>query len=206
MVGKIIDVLKDNIVIPKILLINYKKLNISSQELVLIIYFIGNDDFDLEKLCYDLDIKGYEVLNLIDSLSKKNILKLKKRTNNNICEEYVCLDELYNKLSLLLINDKQEEKITIYDEFEKEFGRTLSPMEYEIIGAYMDSGFTEELVIAALKEAVYNGVTNLRYIDKILYDWKKKGITKIEETKEKSKQNKTVQKEVFDYDWLNEND
>mgnify|MGYP002520477974 CR=1 FL=1 len=27
----------------------------------------------------------------------------------------------------------------------------------------------------ALKEAIYNGVTSLKYIERILYDWRKKG-------------------------------
>lgn len=206
MISKVIEVLKDNIVIPKILLTSYKKLNITTNELILLIYFIGNDEFDLEKICNELDIKGHEALKLIDSLSKKDILKLQKRTNNNICEEYVCLDEFYNKLALSLINEKEEVTTSIYDDFEKEFGRTLSPMEYEIIGAYIDSGFSEELILAALKEAVYNGVTNLRYIDKILYDWQKKGIKNSKDIKEKNKPNKKQQKEVFDYDWLNDND
>ncbi len=41
-------------------------------------------------------------------------------------------------------------------------------MEYEIIGAWVEKGFKEQLILEALKEAVYNGVTSLRYIDKIL--------------------------------------
>ncbi len=206
MTGKIIELLKNNVVIPKLLLTNYKKLKITSSELILLIYFIDNNDFDLEKLCIELDIKSSEALKLIDSLSKKDIIKLKKTMNNNICEEYVCLDELYNKLALILMSVKENKETTIYDEFEKEFGRTLSPMEYEIIGAYIDSGFSEELIKAALKEAVYNGVTNLRYIDKILYEWNKKGIKNTSDLKKKNKSAENQKKEVFDYDWLNEND
>ena len=206
MTGKIIELLKNNIVIPKELLINYKKLNITNSELILLIYFLDNNDFDLERICLELNLKSSDALKLIDSLSKKDIIKLKKMINNNICGEYVCLDELYNKLAVLLMNEKKEVSTTIYDEFEKEFGRTLSPMEYEIIGAYIDSGFSEELISAALKEAVYNGVTNLRYIDKILYDWNKKGIKSKEDIREKNKPNDKLKKEVFDYDWLNEND
>ena len=53
MTGKIIELLKNNIVIPKLLLTNYKKLNITNNELILLIYFIDNNDFDLEKLCLE---------------------------------------------------------------------------------------------------------------------------------------------------------
>ncbi len=206
MVNKVIETLKDGIIVPKLLLGSYKKLNITAEELILVIYFLGNNDFDIERICKELSLKPNKVLTLIDNLTKKDILKLKKVTNNNICEEYVCLDELYNKLALILINEKEEVTTSIYDDFEKEFGRTLSPMEYEIIGAYIDEGFREDLILAALKEAVYNGVTNLRYIDKILYEWQKKGIKEPDDLKIKNKKEKKQAKEVFDYDWLNESD
>ena len=206
MVNKVIETLKDGIIVPKLLLGSYKKLNITAEELILVIYFLGNNDFDIERICKELSLKPNKVLTLIDNLTKKDILKLKKVTNNNICEEYVCLDELYNKLALILINEKEEVTTSIYDDFEKEFGRTLSPMEYEIIGAYIDEGFREDLILAALKEAVYNGVTNLRYIDKILYEWQKKGIKEPEDLKIKNKKEKKQAKEVFDYDWLNDSD
>ncbi len=206
MVNKVIETLKDGIIVPKLLLGSYKKLNITAEELILVIYFLGNNDFDIERICKELSLKPNKVLTLIDNLTKKDILKLKKITNNNICEEYVCLDELYNKLALILINEKEEVTTSIYDDFEKEFGRTLSPMEYEIIGAYIDEGFREDLILAALKEAVYNGVTNLRYIDKILYEWQKKGIKEPDDLKIKNKKEKKQAKEVFDYDWLNEGD
>ena len=94
----------------------------------------------------------------------------------------------------------------IYSEFEQEFGRTLSPIEYELIGSWRDIN-SDEIITLALKEAVYNGVNNLRYIDKILHEWNKKGL-KTKEAIMKDKMtfaNKKVEKkELFDYDWLNE--
>ena len=59
----------------------------------------------------------------------------------------------------------------------------------------------------ALKEAVFNGVSNLRYIDKILYEWKKKGLNSkedVENNRLQFQQKKVEKKELFDYDWLNE--
>ena len=101
----------------------------------------------------------------------------------------------------------EENKSNIYSTFETEFGRTLSPMEYEIITGWIDSGYTEELIILALKEATYNGVSNLRYIDKIIYEWGKKGIKTKEDVEKNRKQFKnTEKKEIFDYNWLDEED
>lgn len=206
MTDKIINIIKSGtITIPKLLLQSYKELNLTEQELILIIYFIGNNEFDPERISKDLGLSIGETLKIIDDLTKKDILKISTRSAK-VYEEYIDLDELYNKLALTIMTDKETPKRTnIYDKFENEFGRTLSPMEYEIIGAWIESGFSEELIEEALKEAVYNGVSNLRYIDKILYEWQKKGV--------KTKQDIKVQKEapkpkgeVFDYDWLNEKD
>lgn len=206
MTDKIINIIKSGtITIPKLLLQSYKELKLTEQELILIIYFIGNNEFDPERISKDLGLSIGETLKIIDDLTKKDILKISTRSAK-VYEEYIDLDELYNKLALTIMTDKETPKKTnIYDKFENEFGRTLSPMEYEIIGAWIESGFSEELIEEALKEAVYNGVSNLRYIDKILYEWQKKGV--------KTKQDIKVQKEapkpkgeVFDYDWLNEKD
>lgn len=208
MTNKIINILKDgNIVVPKLLLTNYQNLKITEKELIVLIYLINNNEFDPEKIAVNLNMKQVEVLTLISSLSTKDIIKIKNITNNNIREEYVCLDELYNKLVLLLMEEKEEKKeTTIYDKFEKEFARTLSPMEYEIIGAWIESDYTEELIELALKEAIYNGVSNLRYIDKILSEWHKKGIKTKEDIEKELKKfsKKETKKEVYDYDWLNE--
>lgn len=206
MTEKIINIIKSGtITIPKLLLTNYKTLKLTEQEVILIIYLIGNNEFDPERISKDLEVSPTEILKLIDNLSNKDILKISSR-QGKVYEEYIDLDELYNKLALNVMKDKEEVKKTnIYDKFEKEFGRTLSPMEYEIIGAWLESDFTEELIGEALKEATYNGVSNLRYIDKILYEWHKKGIKNKEDINVKKAPPK-AKGEVFDYDWLNEND
>ena len=109
-----------------------------------------------------------------------------------------------------MINEEKKESSTnLFDVFEKEFGRTLSPIEYELINGWLDNEFSEELVKAALKEAVYNGVSNLRYIDKILYEWKKKGIKTpedVEKNKVQFQNRKEENSEVFSYDWLNDHE
>lgn len=209
MTGKILELLKNgHIMVPMALLQNYKKLKLTDKELIILIYLLGSNEFDPEKISKDLNIKLPDTLKLIDSLTSKDILKISVKSGK-VCEEYIDLDEMYKKLVLTMMNDKKETpKTTIYDKFEKEFGRTLSPMEYEIIGAWLDNNYEEQTIELALKEAIYNGVTNLRYIDKILSEWKKKGIKTENDIKtEREKRNKQKpKKEVFEYDWLNDND
>ena len=69
----------------------------------------------------------------------------------------------------------EEIKEDVFKVFERELGRTMSSMELELINGWLVSGTTEEIILGALREAVYNGVNSFRYIDKIIYEWERKG-------------------------------
>lgn len=213
MLEKLVDILKEkDMNIPRTLFFNYKKLNINEQELILIIYLINSSCcFNLKKMCLDLDLNNKVLLQMINALTEKDLLEIKVEKDNRICSEIICLDKLYQKLGFILVNkeEKKESSTNLFTIFEKEFGRTISPMEYEIINAWKEVGFTDELIISALKEATYNGVSNLRYIDKILHEWKKKGINSskdVELDKQNFNRKKAKNVEIFDYDWLNDNE
>ena len=208
MLGKVIDLLKkEPFYIPNILLKNYRNLNITDSEIIIIIYLINVSNlFNPKQIADDLNFKLEEVMAIIDSLIEKNIIKI-ELINKKVREEIINLDELYDKLAFIIVNDKIKNTNNIFDIFEKEFGRTLSPMDYEIITEWQKD-FNDELIILALKEAVFNNVTNLRYIDKIIRDWHKKGIRTEEDViKDRKKyESKKSNKKLFDYDWLNERD
>ena len=215
MVEKVINLLKNkDIIIPSVLFSNYKKLNLTEKELIILIYFLNIEDltFNPKKISEDLNFELPEILQIIDNLTTNGIISIELKKVNQIREEFINLDLLYNKLSFLIVNDEQIDpqiNTNIFDIFEKEFGRTLSPMEYEIITGWLDASFEESLIIKALKEATYNGVSNLRYIDKILYEWKKKGFKTekdVDNDKIKYQNKKIEKKELFDYDWLNDNE
>ncbi len=214
MMEKVINLLKENTMqIPKLLLLNYKKFGCNEKDLIVLIYIYNEKDisFNPKRISDALNITLPEVLEAIDHLSSSGLLMIQLKKIGSIREEQITLDGLYEKMAYLVLNEDEKEykTKTIYDLFEQEFGRTLSPMEYEIIGGWRDAGFEQDVIVLALKEATYNGVSNLRYIDKILYEWKKKGIhTKEDLEKDRaSYQTKKIEKkELFDYDWLNDND
>ncbi len=200
MLDKIVLLLKDNIVIPKNLLLSYKDLKLTELELIIVIYLINSSVFDPKTISEQLKLKYKDVLDAIDDMINKGLIELK----SNDKEEFIDLDGIYKKIAFNVINAKEDKNNTnIFDTFEKEFGRTLSPMEFEMINAWIDSGNSEELVILALKEAVYNGVTNLRYIDKIIHEWQKKGIKTKEDISKDRRNYKKNQVQIEDYDWLN---
>ena len=68
----------------------------------------------------------------------------------------------------------------IYDFIEKNFGRTLSPIEYEEISTWEDT----ELTRYAIKQSVLNGKYNIRYISVILNNYKKNSITTVQQAQE----------------------
>lgn len=213
MLEKVIKILKDSTIqVPRILFTSYKEISLTDQELILVTYLLNTDAvLNPKQISTDLKLELPQLFELISSLESKDILKIETYQNKNIREEALNFDGLYNKLAFYIVNEKKEveESNNLFDLFEKEFGRTLSPMEYEIINGWKEVNFKEELILAALKEAIYNGVTNLRYIDKILYEWKKKGIqTKedVERNKLEFKQAKETKTELYDYDWLNDDE
>ncbi len=207
-------------VMPLYLFQRRDKLNLSMEEFIFLIYLVNRGDkalFDLSKIKEDLQYETKEIMNLISLLTEKKLLSVNVHKNERgIMEEAIDLSLFYDKIGLLLVEDintTKEENTSIYEQFEKEFGRTLSPMEYEIIKAWMDANIKEEFILRALKEATYNGVSNLRYIDKILYEWNRKGFKTIEdierheqERRKEMKPKTSSKEESFDYNWFDEED
>lgn len=208
---KILNLLKSkDVYLPKLLLLNYKKLKLNEAELIIIIFLINSSEYNPKIISDAMDIKLPLLLEMIALLEEKGILKIKLEKINNIQVEVANLDGLYEKLALILMGEKTSEKeSTIYDTFEQELGRTLSPIEYELVGEWLNNN-SEEILKLALKEATYNGVSNFRYIDRIIHEWNKKGIKTREDVlknNEEFKRKKVAPKqELFDYDWLNESE
>ena len=206
--SNLIDILKDgNIIIPLFFLKKIKKLKLELDEFIILMYlymYKNNIQFNPEKISSDLGLELSEVMVLISNITDKGFISVEvKKNEKGYMEDTISLDGFYNKLKLLFVDDfnkKRNDEInnsTIYEIIEQEFGRTLSSMEFEIIRAWLDSNISEELIKEALKEAVFNGVSNLKYIDKILYEWGKNNIKTIEDV-EKARKKRQNKKEISD--------
>ncbi len=184
------------------------KNNLSLDEFLLLLYFDNSYDseFDIALVSKILNMDEKKVLMAYSSLMKKNLIKVKAEKNGfgKICEK-VSLDNFYQEINFdNKENKKEENKKSIYNIFEEKLGRTLNGMDYEIINAWLDK-FKEELIIEALNEAIKNGANSLRYIDKVLYEWQKKGIQNVQEIEEKNDyRNPFIEANIFNLDWLNE--
>lgn len=211
-IEKIIETLKSrDVTIPRVLLYKYKALGLDDQEFIILTYLLNtvNSLYNPLKISKNLNIDVDEVLMIISNLSEKGFLKTTMIERDNKKAEIVKLDQLYEKIAFLLISESKEEDTTIYSVFEKEFGRPLTSLEVDIIRTWQDSAISNEIIIEALKEATFNGVSNLKYIDKILTEWGKKGIKTKEDVEKnrkkfKEQKSKNIQKDVFSYDWLSD--
>ena len=206
-----------------------KELSISDLDLIILAYLENFGDhfiFNPQEMQDKLNMSQMEIMTSISNLTDKHLITVESKKNDKgVIEEYVSLEDFYRKITSLLLEcwnlqeEKNDEKnINVYEAIEKEFGRPLSPIEYEIIKAWLDSGTKEDMILEALKEATFNGVANLRYIDKIIYEWGKKGYKTVEQVRkynthwkeEKQEQiakNKNSKaKEIFDFDWFEEDE
>lgn len=213
----LLRVIKDgNIVVPLYLLKKRKELKLDFDEFIFFIYLYNKGNkisFAPNVFKDDLGLELMDVMKYVSSLTQKDLISVDVLTNDKgIREEYICLDNFYTKINMMLMEEVNHKEINndIFAFIENEFSRTLSPSEYEFIKAWLENGNSEEIVKEAVKEASINGVSNLRYVDKILYEWDKKGlktVSDIQKNKKEYKEKKEKEKvEIFEYDWLDEDE
>lgn len=184
-----------------------KDFDLSLEELLLLVYFINQDKpvFDIKRISLITYLSSNEIMAAFSSLTGKGLVSIKTSKEDGKITEVIDITNTYRAMvSDININIKKQATTNIYTIFEKEFGRPLSPVEYEIIKAWITSGISEELIKGALKEAVFNNVRNLRYIDKILSEWEKKGFKSVDDVDSylKKKESNNPKQELFDYNWL----
>lgn len=83
----------------------------------------------------------------------------------------------FKPVQMKLIGEKVEEKkdVNLVSFFEESFGRSLSVTEIGFINDFKRSGYDDEMIMDAVKEAVKANVKNFRYIERILENWSQYG-------------------------------
>ena len=216
MFNKVNNLIKGkDLIISNILFYNYEKLELNFEDLYYLTYLINNSlEFDISKICSDLNKKPKDILKVINKLDEMDILDIEiiKNSDDDI-KEIISLEKLYKKLTFLIVEkeDKQEEKVGLESEFKNVFRRDLTPREKQILNAWKSIGYNDLFILEGLKEAKYNGELSVSYIDNVLDRWQNQGIT----TKEDVIKSKTIDlskpiesDDVIevddDYDWMNE--
>lgn len=191
---------------------------LSLNEFLVLVYFDNsfNSTLDIELIGSTLGLDEASIMEAFNGLMIKGLVNIEScKDLENRMQEVVTLCGVYDLVCDDVGEVTQEEiKTDIFKVFEKELGRTISSMELELINGWLTIGTPEELILGALREAVYNGVTNFKYIDRIIYEWDKKGFKTMDDVnkhlksrREKKSSNESISKkeqEVADYDWVNE--
>ena len=187
-----------NITIPVILFSQYKNIGINENELMLMIHLLsfiekGNEFPTPKELSARMTVTDSECTEMLRKLIQRGFIEIiEGYSSEGIRYEKYSLNSLWEKLvdQYLLIQkagkqqNKHAEETDLYSCFEHEFGRPLSPFECESLAMWMDDDHHDPGIIkAALREAVMSGKLNFRYIDRILFEWKKNGIKTVEQAK-----------------------
>lgn len=218
------QILLNQLQIPIELLSKYKQLGLNEKEVMLVLQLlrylqIRNEFPTPYELSQHVTMDEQECANLLRKLVQKNLLSIEKKENEDkqLSEAY-SLDPLWEKLFIEEEIEIQEEQTigTIFIVFEQEFGRPLSPFEIETINTWIDEDeIAPALIKAGLRESVLMGKLNFKYIDRILREWKKKGIHSVDQARDASKkfhstQSTSKQENIpkrdtsFYYNWLEE--
>lgn len=181
------------------------ELSLDLNDLLLLIYFMNqeNASLDLDNIKNEIYLNESEVMESYDKLLELELIESKTVTKNGVMDEVISTDNILKYATQDIQRDiKKETKNDIFEEIESEFGRTLSPMEYEVINGWLNK-YDETLIHEALKEAVFSNAKSLRYITRILEAWTDKGYKTDKDVRgEKDLDNTMVS--LFTYDWLDD--
>ena len=186
---------KDNkkFIIETLFLKEALKYNLTLKEFIVLMYFDNDYDltFDIKKISKATCLSENDTLIAFNSLLTKKLIKLNQIKNEGgKVVDKVSLENFYNNLKETIDLEKEEKnENSIFFKFQEKFGKGLSGMDYEIINAWLSKGFSESLILEALDEAIKNDAPSLRYIDKILFEWNKKGYKGKEELEKEINEN-----------------
>lgn len=194
-----------------ILLENYKKLKITEAELTVILMIShllneGNNLITNTILSYKMNYSEEELDDIIVSLMKKGFLTYVSTPEGGLKSSLEPLNKiLYKEFEISILGNgikddkiRKEQISKLYNKFEKEFGRSLAPVELQKIDEWLGSdGYTIDEVEFALKDAKINNVLSIKYIDKILFNQKRREDIKQEGYSFRSEEN-NVNEDVDD--------
>ena len=170
-----------------LLLENYKKLKISENQLAIILMIDhllsqGNPFItaDLLSLKMSLDIK--EIDKLMADLLTRGLMEYATLNGKTVTSLNPLKEKLYREFQISVSKEnetKNSETISnqlnnVFEKFQNELGRSLSPIEISTIREWVSMGYTDEVIIDALKEAINQGKKSIKSVDKILLTWAKR--------------------------------
>ncbi|CYU72949.1 TPA: DnaD domain-containing protein [Streptococcus suis] len=188
-----------HLVLPAAILFHYQELFPSADDFLIWQFFLYQNSSAIESLAPSEIAQATgktvaQVNQAIENLQDAGLLEFKTISIAGEIEMIFDVLPAFEKLDVLLTPKQAVEIVqpendlkTLVGDFERELGRFLSPFEIEDLQKTIEDDKTSiELVRAALKEAVFNNKTNWKYIQAILRNWRREGITTVAQVEAKN--------------------
>ncbi|MBA4542180.1 MULTISPECIES: DnaD domain protein [Thermoactinomyces] len=188
--------------LPVLLLTEYKRVGLSETEVMLLIHILFFQEKEqklfptVSELEMRMNLTQEQIVDMIQRLVRGGYLRIEHEVNEYgvRSERYSLVPLMQQLVSSFIDRDSAEEELDgetydrVFQLFEQEFGRPLSPMECQMLARWIDEdGYSQELIESALREAVFCSKLNFRYIDRILFEWQRNNVRTAEEAVEYSR-------------------
>ena len=186
----------------KLLILKAKSLHLSDQQCYVLLLIMTLDEIgvkpitplQISKIC-SLSVQKLD--DILMSLVDKHWISRQNGSLN------------LKPLQRLLLNQNEQstdQDIDLVGIFEDAFGRSLSQREVQLINSLKCQGFDDEMIVDALNESVKSGVITFRYIEKVLDNWARYGVTKRYAPANPQTSHNEVEQSIKDYKWWEENE
>lgn len=174
-----------------LLLANYKALDIKEEEVLIILmvdYCLKNGETVItpDVLALKMNYDQPTIDKYLSSLFNKGFITLDQNEEGKLQTSlngliYILISNLLNSEKAPEKKEKDLEKEkNIFEVFENKFGRPLSFIEMETMNKWFEEGIEDDKILLALQEAIKAKKKNIRYIDKILLEWRQQAERKEE--------------------------
>lgn len=148
------------------------ELSVSAEETIVLLLIDFMNEFQIsvshQALAKKLKKSDDEIDDILSRLSAKGFLNLELRDGRINFE----IDGIFE--------GQQDKSIamdtSLFDQYETEFGRPLSQMEMQRLAEWTNT-YHQKMIIYALREALTYDKKSFDYIERILIEWKKRGLT-----------------------------
>ncbi|GAX07856.1 DNA replication protein DnaD [Secundilactobacillus silagincola] len=182
-----------------LLLEHYRELGMSNTEFLIYLQIKSYNDRGIsfpqtETIAKAVGLTDNQIFQELHTMIGKRLMQIDTvQQPGQLARDSYDFTLLYEKLAQFVKKAEAEtvtsqvdnDRETIFNQIETEFGRPLSPIELEMISQWLDKDHYQVGIIRlALKEAVLNQVYNLKYMDRILLSWQKKHLTTPEQVQQ----------------------
>lgn len=156
-----------HVTFPYVLFSGYHALGLTEREVMVIVQILACQQQDgrfpdLESLQQRMGLSRDEIAVILQRLTLSGLVLHENQR--------LSIRPLLSRV--LGLHEQETDLKTLFQHFENEFGRLLSPLELEQIESWrQDDQYPAWLIVEALRESVLSGVYKLRYVDTVLREW-----------------------------------